>query len=50
VNSDRSELTGPAITEAGSRFLACHDSPAYQEAMAAQGDGAERDLRIVEGV
>ena len=29
--------------------LAAHDSPKYQEAMKALGDGAERDLRIVEG-
>ena len=29
---------------------AAHDSPAYQEALAALGDGAERDIRIVEGV
>jgi uncharacterized protein (DUF1330 family) len=29
--------------------LACHDSPAYREALAALGDGAERDIRIVEG-
>ncbi|WP_219212281.1 DUF1330 domain-containing protein [Variovorax boronicumulans] len=27
-----------------------HDSPAYQAALDALGDGAERDLRIVEGV
>ena len=27
-----------------------HDSAAYQAALAALGDGAERDLRIVEGV
>lgn len=27
-----------------------HDSPAYQEAMALLGTGAERDIRIVEGV
>lgn len=27
-----------------------HDSPAYQEAMALLGNGAERDIRIVEGV
>lgn len=26
-----------------------HDSPAYQAAMAALGDGAERDIRILEG-
>ena len=29
--------------------VATHDSPAYQEALAALGDGAERDIRIVEG-
>jgi uncharacterized protein (DUF1330 family) len=27
-----------------------HDSPAYQEAMALLGDGAVRDIRIVEGL
>jgi uncharacterized protein (DUF1330 family) len=30
--------------------LAAHDSPGYQEALRALGEGAERDLRIVEGV
>jgi uncharacterized protein (DUF1330 family) len=30
--------------------VAAHDSPAYQEALRALGTGAERDLRIVEGV
>jgi uncharacterized protein (DUF1330 family) len=29
---------------------AAHDSPAYQEALAALGDGALRDLRIVQGL
>jgi uncharacterized protein (DUF1330 family) len=29
---------------------AAHDSPAYQAALAALGDGAERDLRVIEGV
>ena len=29
---------------------ACHDSDAYQAALDALGDGATRDLRIVEGV
>jgi uncharacterized protein (DUF1330 family) len=29
---------------------ATHDSPAYQAALAALGDGAERDIRLVEGV
>jgi len=28
---------------------AAHDSPAYQEALVALGNGAERDIRIVEG-
>ncbi|RSZ33306.1 MULTISPECIES: DUF1330 domain-containing protein [unclassified Variovorax] len=29
---------------------AVHDSPEYQAALAALGDGAERDLRIIEGI
>jgi len=29
---------------------AAHDSPAYKEALDALGDGADRDIRIVEGV
>src|SRR3954463_9986634 len=29
---------------------AAHDSPGYQAALKALGDGAERDMRIVEGV
>ena len=33
-----------------SQAVAAHDSPAYQEALRALGSGAERDLRIVEGV
>ena len=30
--------------------LAAHDTPAYHEALKALGDGAERDMRVVEGV
>jgi len=30
--------------------IAAHDSPAYQEALAALGDGADREIRIVEGL
>jgi len=30
--------------------IAAHDSPGYQAALAALGNAAERDLRIVEGV
>lgn len=29
---------------------AAHDSPAYQKALQALGDGADRDIRIVEGL
>lgn len=29
---------------------AAHDSPAYQAALEALGDGAERDIRLVEGL
>ena len=30
--------------------VAAHDSPAYKEALRVLGDGADRDMRIVEGV
>jgi uncharacterized protein (DUF1330 family) len=30
--------------------VAAHDSPAYQAALAALADGADRDIRIIEGV
>ena len=30
--------------------MAAHDSPAYQAALAALDDGAERDIRIIQGV
>jgi uncharacterized protein (DUF1330 family) len=30
--------------------VAAHDSPGYQAALKALGNGAERDIRIVEGV
>jgi uncharacterized protein (DUF1330 family) len=30
--------------------IATHDSPSYQEALAALGDGAQREIRIIEGV
>ncbi len=29
--------------------MAAHDSPAYKEALDALGDGADREIRIVEG-
>jgi uncharacterized protein (DUF1330 family) len=33
-----------------SQAKAAHDSAGYQEALKALGDGAERDIRIVEGL
>jgi uncharacterized protein (DUF1330 family) len=30
--------------------VAAHDSPAYQDALKALGNGADRDIRIVEGL
>jgi uncharacterized protein (DUF1330 family) len=32
------------------KAIAAHDSPGYQEAVRILGDGAERDVRIVEGL
>ena len=32
------------------KAMAAHDTPGYQEALKALGNGAERDFRIVEGV
>lgn len=36
--------------ESLAKALAAHDTPGYQEALRVLGDGAERDLRIIEGV
>jgi len=36
--------------ESVEQAVAAHDSPAYQEAHAALGDGAEREIRIIEGI
>ena len=36
--------------ESVTQAKAAHDSPAYQEALKALGDGADRDIRIVEGI
>jgi len=30
--------------------IAAHDSPGYQAALAALGDGADREIRIIEGM
>ena len=36
--------------ESVEQAIAAHDSPAYRAALAALGDGAEREIRIVEGL
>ena len=36
--------------ESVAKAIATHDRPGYQAALKALGDGAERDLRIVEGL
>ena len=36
--------------ESLAKAIAAHDSPEYQAALAVLGNGAERDLRIVEGI
>jgi uncharacterized protein (DUF1330 family) len=36
--------------ESVAQAIAAHDSPAYQQALAALGNGADRDMRIVEGI
>lgn len=36
--------------ESVARAIAAHDSDAYQAALRQLGDGAERDIRIVEGL
>jgi len=36
--------------ESLAKAIAAHDSPEYQAAFAVLGNGAERDLRIVEGI
>jgi uncharacterized protein (DUF1330 family) len=34
--------------ESAEQAIAAYESPGYQEALRALGDGAERDLRIIE--
>jgi uncharacterized protein (DUF1330 family) len=44
------ERTVIIVFDTLAQAIAAHDSPAYQQALSALGDGADRDLRIVEGV
>ena len=36
--------------DSAAQAIAAHDSPAYKEALRALGNGADRDMRIIEGV
>jgi uncharacterized protein (DUF1330 family) len=38
------------VFDSVAQAIAAHDSPAYQQALSALGNGADRDIRIVEGV
>ncbi|GAA4850275.1 hypothetical protein GCM10023201_48380 [Actinomycetospora corticicola] len=44
------ERTTLILFDSVEQAVAAYESPAYQEALAALGDGAVRDIRIVEGV
>jgi uncharacterized protein (DUF1330 family) len=46
----QSSLTVVIEFESVEAAQAAHDSPAYREALAALGDGAVRDIRIVPGL
>lgn len=45
---DTTERTTLIAFDSVEQAVAAHDSPAYQEALEVLGDGAERDIRIVE--
>jgi uncharacterized protein (DUF1330 family) len=44
------ERTVIIVFDSLAQAIAAHDAPAYQQALSALGNGADRDLRIVEGV
>lgn len=46
--SGTTERTTLIAFDSVEQAVAAHDSPAYQEALQALGDGADRDIRIVE--
>ena len=48
-NKDAEERVVISVFDNVSQAIAAHDSPAYQAAVKVLGDGAERDVRIVEG-
>jgi len=39
-----------SVFDSVAKAVAAHDSPAYQAAVKVLSDGAERDVRIVEGL
>ena len=51
VTFEQAEMTRTVVIEFPSieAAVATHDSEAYQEALRALGDGADRDLRVVPG-
>lgn len=44
------ERTVITVFDSLAQAVACHDSAGYQAALKALGNGAERDVRIVEGM
>jgi uncharacterized protein (DUF1330 family) len=44
------QRTSITVFDSLAQAVACHESPGYQAALKALGDGAERDVRIVEGM
>ena len=48
--SGRDERTVLLEFDSVEQAIAAHDSPAYQEALRALGNGADRDMRIIAGV
>lgn len=48
--SGTTERTTLIAFDSVEQAVAAYESPAYQEALAALGDGAERDIRIIEAI
>jgi uncharacterized protein (DUF1330 family) len=48
--SGTTERTTLIAFDSVEQAVAAYESPAYQEALAALGDGAERDIRIIEAL
>jgi uncharacterized protein (DUF1330 family) len=44
------ERTVIIVFDTLAQAIAAHDTPAYQQALSALGNGVDRDLRIVEGI